>query len=82
MTTVALVATCVAPAAGDEDATKNLPDELVVTGAVLVPDEQPAISATKKVRDVKANLEKFDLSCMAIAPFSKKFCVRDGSVQT
>jgi uncharacterized membrane protein YccC len=78
----AVVATWVAPDAGDEEATENVPDGVVVAGVVLLPDEQPVISATKKMREVKATLEKFDLSCMAIAPFSKEFCVRDGSVQT
>jgi hypothetical protein len=73
---VALVGTCVCPDAGDEEATENTPDEVVVTGVVLLPEEQPvisttrkaAISATRKVNEVREKYREFDLFSMTLIP--------------
>ena len=51
-----LVGTCVWPGAGDEDATDIVPVG-VVTGAVLLPDEQPVISAPRIVSEARVTLK-------------------------
>jgi hypothetical protein len=61
-----VVDTEVAPDAGEEDATENVPGGVEVTCAPLA---QPVISATRKVREVRAKLEEFVLRCMASATF-------------
>lgn len=53
----AVVDTDVAPDAGDEDATENVLDGGGVTGAVLLPDEQPVISAERIVREARVSLK-------------------------
>jgi hypothetical protein len=63
----AVVDTEVASAAGDEAATENVPDGDVVTGAVLLLDEQPVISATKMDREAIENLQELGLYHMAIS---------------
>jgi len=64
----AVVDTEVAPVAGEEDATENVAAGVVVTGADLLPDEQPVISATRKVSEVKAKLKEIDLCRMRMPP--------------
>jgi hypothetical protein len=56
-----VVETDVAPDAGDEEATENVADGVVDAGAVLLPDEQPVMSAIRTVSEVKAKLKEFDL---------------------
>jgi hypothetical protein len=62
-----LVGTFVAPDAGEEEATENVPDGVVVTGAVLLP-EQPVISATRIVNEGTAELKKFNLCRIKVIP--------------
>jgi hypothetical protein len=50
-----LVATWVAPDAGEEDATEKV--AVGVTGLVLTPDAHPAMSVTRKVSEIKDKLE-------------------------
>jgi len=52
-----LVATWVAPDAGEEDATVNVAEGVVVTGLILTPDAHPVISATMKVSEIKDKLQ-------------------------
>jgi len=57
----AVVDTEVAPDAGDDDTTENVPAGGVVTGVDLLPDEHPVISAVRKVSDARVSLKLFNL---------------------
>ena len=56
----AVVPTWVAPDGGEEDATENLPDGLVVKGAVLLP-AQPVIRMTRILSELTPKLKEFIL---------------------